>query len=69
MRDPAPTPERVAAQAAAARGRQERSPASQSRQAGVAREGELGAPQHAELPPFQPRTPRKEKGGDFLAGH
>lgn len=69
VRDPAPTPERVAAQAAAARGRQERSPASQSSQAGVGREGELGAPQHPELSPFQPRTLRKEKGGDFLAGH
>lgn len=69
VRDPAPTPERVAAQAAAARGRQEQSPASQSRQAGVGREGEPGAPQHPELRPFQPRTLRKGKGGDFLSGH
>lgn len=69
VRDPAQIPERVAALAAAARGRQEQSPASQSRQAGVGREGEPGAPQHPELPPFQPRTPRKRKGGDFLAGN
>lgn len=68
VRDPAPATERVAAQAGG--GCQEQSPASQRSRAGVGREGERQAlPQRPELPPFQPRTPGKGKGGDFLAGH